>query len=180
MDLSVSAVLITREAEYPKDVRLDFPFEEVIIETQCTGVRRRFELAQQARNEVIYVQDDDCSLDIRRLWSHYDGRLTHAITPGHKIMYAGLGVTLIGWGCFFPKRLIDWSRWDRMYGAGTIPEVEYDRVFTYLAQPHNTVVMPFHQIPRPRAMSRDNPDHYTSRARIFEALRLMKETEDRQ
>jgi hypothetical protein len=169
--MKVTAVLITREDAWPEDTRaLAYPFDEVLIETRCSGVHRRYELARQAQHDVIYVQDDDCRLNIGQLLSHYDGRLTHCITEGHRQIYAGTGCTLIGWGCFFPKALVDFSRWDRCYGEGTIPSHEYDRVFTYFAQPHNTVVMPFTEFRRERAMSRDNPDHYRSKERTIQAL----------
>src|SRR5205809_1046685 len=103
----VSAVLITREAEYPKGVRLDFDFGELLIHTQCPNVLRRFELATKAKHDVIYVQDDDASIDIKKLWRAYDGTLTNALTLEHKIIYQGTGVTLIGWGCFFPRAMAE-------------------------------------------------------------------------
>lgn len=169
----VSAVLITRENEWPTDIKLDFEFDEVLVMTHCPSLACRFQLAQQARNEIIYVQDDDCQIDIKELWTHYDGRLTNAIKWGHQQIYAGTGVTLIGWGCFFPKSLIDFSRWTAQYGdivqGGLAHEV--DRIFTYLAQPHNTVRIPIEDLTRTRAMSRDNPDHYRSKDRVIGMLK---------
>lgn len=177
----VTAVLITRESAWPADTQVDFNlFDEVLIETGCTGVHRRYELALQARNEDLYFQDDDCRVDARFLHRHYGGdRITHAITRGHLKIYEDLcsnRVTLIGWGSFFPKRLIDWSAWLRTYGEMP-PSHEYDRVFTYLAWRqtghHRSVTMPFQQLARPRAMSRDNPEHYTSRDRMIKLLEAL-------
>jgi hypothetical protein len=174
--LAITAVLITREPEYPLDTQIDFPFDEVLLETNCPSLARRFELAAQARNEIIYVQDDDVAVDIAGLWRHYDGRLTNCMSWGHLQIYNGLcqnRVTLIGWGCFFPKRLLDFSPWTDAFGE--MPAHEVDRIFTHLAfrsqgGPHNTVVMPFRQLPRAHAMSRDNPNHYTSRDQIIRQL----------
>lgn len=166
----VTAVLITRESEYPKDVRLDFEFDEVLVETNCRNVLRRYELALQARNDVIYFQDDDASIDIKHLWSQYNGKLTYAITPGHLIMYASTGVALVGWGAFFPKMLIDFRRWEAAYGP--VDEMECDRIFTYIAQPHNPVVMPIGQFSRPVKMC-ERPGHYQTRDKIFKMLKEM-------
>jgi len=171
--LGISAVLITREKEYPKDIRLDFPFDEVIVQTECPNVLRRFELAREARNEIIYVQDDDAAINIATLYSHYDDRLTNAITPGHLQIYNGLcgnRVTLIGWGCFFPKRLL---RVLDFYPEPLDP-IEVDRIFTHLVYRqegrHNSVVMPIRQFQRERAICRGNPNHYRERDALIRKL----------
>lgn len=167
----VSAVLITRGDAWPTQVPLpSFPFDEVLLETRCAGIHRRFELAQEARNEVIYVQDDDCVIDVPALWSQYDGQLTHAITPGHYLIYKDTGCHLIGWGAFFPRALINFQPWYDAYPDTPIPSHEYDRVFTFLAHPIKSVIMPIEQVRLERAMSRDNPDHYASRDRIIKML----------
>jgi hypothetical protein len=195
--MKVTAVLITRDESYPDDILLNYPFDEVLTETKCPGVHRRFELALQARNDVVYVQDDDCVIDIQHLARHYEGRLTYAASDGHQHHYEGTGVALIGWGCFFPKRLVDWTRWNlsqpcicfdddakhgyaicpRHAGPGKYsgPSHEADRVFTYLAQPHRAVLMTIRHLKRERAMSRDNPDHYRSRDRIIKELHDLPE-----
>jgi hypothetical protein len=169
--VNVTAVLITRERAYPQDIRVDFPFDEVLVETSCPNVRRRYELALRAKSDVIYTQDDDAEIDIPALWAHYDGRLTNAITPYHRDVYAPTGMTLVGWGCFFPKLLIDFSRWEARYGE--VDEVEADRIFTYLAQPHNTVVMPIAEHKR-REQLCQRPDHYPARDRILAKLRALR------
>jgi hypothetical protein len=175
----VTAVLVTREKEWPADIEMNFPFDDVLVQTESPNLLPRFDLAKQARNEIIYVQDDDAQIDIRRLWRHYDERVTNAITHGHLRIYnelCGNRVTLIGWGCFFPKRLIDFQPWHDWYGD--LDPIEIDRIFTHLAYryqeaPHNSVVMPIEQLERPRAISRDNPRHYHDRAEIIRKLEAM-------
>ena len=175
----VTAVLITREREWPRDAVLNFPFHEVIIEERCPGVHRRFELALQAKGDIIYVQDDDCRIDIPALWNHYDGKMTYAITPAHKRIYdelCGSRACLIGWGCFFPRELADPARWKPYTDVhGPIPSIEADRVFTWYAGERNAVVMPIEMLRRQQAMSRDNKDHYTSRDRIIRQLKEISE-----
>jgi hypothetical protein len=173
VSLPVSAVLITREPVYPRDININVNFDEYLVETNCKNLARRFKLAAKARNEIVYVQDDDAQIDIEALWRHYDGRLTHAITPGHFRIYNDLcqnRVTLIGWGCFFPKALLTTAGHD----LSRFGDHEVDRVFTHqafrVAGPHNTIKMPIVQITRARAMSRDNPDHYRSRDFVIRQL----------
>lgn len=174
-DPRVTAVLITREAEYPKDIRLDFEFDEVIVEPRCPHVFRRYELAARARNETIYFQDDDAVIDIKELWIRYDGRrITHAITRGHKDIYAGTGVTLIGWGAFFPRWMAtqfveEQATWRGLLGDQVFEE-EADRAFTFRNGPHNTIVMPIAQIWRPVRMS-DRPGHYRTRDEVIRKLK---------
>lgn len=170
-------MLITRESEWPRDAILNFPFDEIIIEPACAGIHRRFELALQARNEIVYVQDDDCQIDIPKLFQHYDGDMTYAITPGHKGIYdelCGSRACLIGWGCFFPRGLADPARWQAYVEAhGDVPSIEADRVFTWFAGPRLPVVMPIRSLRRQQAMSRDNKEHYTSRDRILAQLKTL-------
>lgn len=176
--MKVSAVLITRENAWPTDAQahLDaFGFDEVLLETRCPGVHRRFELARQARHDVVYVQDDDCTLDIFRLWtSALPHQLTYGITPDQKAVYDGLcgsRVCLIGWGAFFPRAWADPARWQPFIDrVGPVPSHEADRVFSYFAEPKVPVLLQVQQLQRRHAMSRDNGSHYESRAQIIAQL----------
>lgn len=174
--LSVSAVLITRDSEYPRDVTLNAAFAETIVETHCPHVFRRFERAAEAKHDIVYVQDDDCIIDILRLSRHYNGLITHAITHGHRLIYRGTGVTLIGWGAFFPRSFavafLDQQRYWREKFGDEVFEMEADRMFTFQHQPHNTVVMPITELARRVRMSH-RPDHYQTRDSIFKTLRSL-------
>lgn len=175
----VTAVLITREAEYPKDVVLDFEFDETIVETRCPHVLRRYELAARAKFDTIYFQDDDAIINIQELWSHYDGRrITHAITPGHRQIYAGTGMTLIGWGSFFPRHMAvefieEQGTWRKLIGDADF-EAEADRVFTFRNGPHCSVTMPIWQLRRSIRMC-ERPGHYQTRDRIGKILKEFAE-----
>jgi hypothetical protein len=172
----VTAVLITREDAWPADtgLKLDL-FDEVILETRCPGVHRRFELAVQARNEIVYVQDDDCSVDVTALHQAYRGRLTYAISAGMKTVYdklCGSKACLIGWGALFPRRFADPLRWAAFVAQyGPVPSHEADRVFTFFCdRPHDVLVTPTQHLAREHAMSRDNRKHYSSREEILNKL----------
>ena len=156
--IPITAVLITREAHWRAGANLGtFPFAEIMCQTQCPNVLQRFELAQQAQHDIIYVQDDDVTINIAELWSHYDGRLTNAITAERQRRYAGTGVTLMGWGSFWPKSMLNFTRWTARYGP--LDPMYVDYIFTYLNQPHNTHVMRIHELPRHGRMISCQPGH---------------------
>ena len=171
MPRKITAVLITREDAWPKDVPLNFDFDELLVETRCPNVRRRFELAQQAKHEHIYVQDDDNVIDIKALYEHYDDEhLTNVMIPGIHETYEPTGVTLLGYGAFFPKSLINFSRWERTHGE--VDAMEADRIFTFLAQPHRVVFQDVKQIRRAEKMC-ERQGHYETRQRFFDALAVL-------
>lgn len=187
LKIPATAVLITREAEYPPDVwpPAGVQFDEVLIETRCPGLWRRYELALQARNRHVYVQDDDHATDIPALWSHYDHRrLTNACPPAHRKKWQQTGHTLVGWGAFFPKRLIDFSRWTAAHGTLMRRNVfdafgrqtdrcEDDRIFCWLARPHvNPVVLPIRSFKRSARLV-DEPGALESRARCRRLLKRL-------
>jgi hypothetical protein len=173
----VAAVLITRETVYPSDAwPQGVRFGETIVETGCSGVPRRWALAQAARSPVIYVQDDDVAADVPALWAAFDGAaLTYAITKRGHAWYRAVcnaQACLIGYGAFFPRAALDpttWAAWVEAYGP--IPAHEADRIATwFLDCPRRPVLTAVDHRPRARAMSRDNPDHYTSRNRTIARL----------
>lgn len=150
-----TAILITKEKEYPKEILSKLPkFDEVIIETECPSILRRYELAQKARNTIIYVQDDDCIIDVDRLYNYYNGRITNAISQHHKDWYKGAGITLIGYGAFFPKQMVNFDKYLDVYGVTPLFLTQADRVFTYLNQPFNSVVMDITHLPTATAEGR--------------------------
>lgn len=160
----VSCVLITREKEYPKEISTE-GFGEVLIATESPSVYQRYLLAAKAKHDIIYVQDDDCTLDYRELFSHYNGCLTNAMTMHHLQAYMGSGCTLVGWGCFFPKEMLKaFDRYIAKYGEDAHLMREADRIFTVLNQPHNTVIMPHHDFTAQTNRMWNQSEHWTSMA----------------
>ena len=169
----VTAVLITKEKEYPKDIVLD-GFDEVIIKTESPSVYQRYVEAEKARNDIVYVQDDDAIVDYRELWKHYNGQLTNGITMHHTAYYQGTGITLIGWGCFFPKKMLEnMKKYTDRWGVDNLLLREADRVFTYLNQPHNSIVMDHKDLPQVGRMSLER-NHYESMQMMRNKLNLIK------
>lgn len=172
--MNASAVLITKEKKYPQDV-LDSlkEFDEIIVKTESPSIYQRYLLAGQARHDIIYVQDDDCLTDYRALWEHYDGRLTNAMTEHHKGYYRGAGITLVGWGCYFPKQMLNsLDKYIGRWGVDSLLLREADRAFTYLNQPHNEIIMPHVDLRQEGRMSHERT-HYASMRLMLDKLRLL-------
>ena len=173
----VTSVLITREKQWPAHARVDFATREVLVETECPNVFRRFELAAKAQHEHVYVQDDDCEIDIARLYRYYErvgkSMLTNAISGGHQKIYEGTNVTLIGFGCFFPRAFAQMfvahkNEWVVRFGEEVFLN-ECDRMFTFAFRPHQNVLMPVREFRHNRCMSM-RPGHYQLRDRIVREL----------
>jgi hypothetical protein len=164
--MKITAVLITKDKQYPQEVldSLLGKFDEILIETNCPSILKRYQLALKAKNDVIYVQDDDCIVDVDRLGKKYNGQLTNFISPGHQDSYQGTGITLIGWGALFPKEMLDFSKYIDKFGIDPLFLSQADRVFTYLNQPHNSIVVDIKHLPRATDSTRmyTQPDHWNN------------------
>lgn len=170
--IKATCVLITKKSEYPKEVLASLDFDEVLIETECPSIYRRYELALKAKNDLIYVQDDDCIVDPQLIFEKYYGLITNAMTPHHFEAYKNTGITLVGWGAFFPKHMIDFTKYLEKYPKDDLFLSQTDRIFTYLNQPFNSIVMDIQHLPtavEPGRMS-TSPDHWDNLAKIKERL----------
>lgn len=174
----ISAVLITIKDKYPEQVweRLNLKFfDEYIIETNCPSIYRRYELAKQAKNDIIYFQDDDCLVNYQQLFKKYDGRLTNTMTLPFQAQYEPLGCTLVGWGCYINRSMLSvFDKYIERYGHDEHLYRESDRIFTYLNRPFNTIIQPHEDLfqDEERMSTKSNgeiiQEHFTSRD---EALR---------
>jgi len=138
----VSAILITKEKEYPREVLRNVEsagFGEIIILNNCDGIFRRYEPTPAFPD--IYVQDDDCIPDIEQIFSEYDGRvITCGMTEHHLKGYSKSRICLVGHGAFFPKKLIESIEvYRKQFGIDEDYIVETDRIFTFLNFPQRRV-----------------------------------------
>lgn len=161
----VTAVLITRDPEYRPEIKLE-GFGEVIIRTNSPSIYERYLQAKTAKNDIIYVQDDDCIVDYKELFRHYNGRITNAMV-GRRQYYedvSGGRITLVGWGAFFPKSMLSvFDDYIARYGADDAHLMrEADRIFTWLNYPHNTIKLPHIDLNPPEQADRMNkePKHF--------------------
>ncbi len=168
----ISCCLITRKKEYPSIImdRLTLGFfDEILVCTESPSVYQRYLLAKQAKNDVIYVQDDDCLVNYQSLYKKYDGNLTNTITEGFKNFYDPLGCTLVGWGCFFPRSFTDvFYKYIRKYGEDEHLLREADRIFSFLNKPFNSILMPHEDLFQDKTRMSLEPEHFPS---AYEAIR---------
>ena len=113
----------------------------------CFG---RYLCAAQAKNSIIYVQDDDAiNCDIPGLYLLFctdPDRLAHALTSSHyesrhRCIYGGVHNALVGWGAFFRREWL--SVFDQLPAAALEEQLflrEADKIFTMLLERrHNTI-----------------------------------------
>jgi hypothetical protein len=109
----VSAVIVTRGDVDLSPVLDSLPFEDVVVwdnarRERNLGVYGRYAAIAEAKNDVIYAQDDDCVLeDFDALLAEY---VSGSITANMPADHAAGGTdysdsALIGWGSLFARHL---------------------------------------------------------------------------
>lgn len=174
----ISCVLITREPEYPRIVldRLDLDFfDEILIQVDCPSIYHRYLGAQKAKNDIIYVQDDDCLVNYQVLFKKYIDlypEITNTMTEPFQRQYEPMGCTLVGWGCYFHKSMLGvFDKYIARYGVDAHLLREADRIFTYLNQPFNTVIMPHEDLFQTADRMGYQPNHFPSAAEALEKVK---------
>jgi len=136
----VSAVLVTKgDRDVSKVVDTLTHFDEVIVwdnSKACKDVKvyGRFVGAMMARNDIVYVQDDDCIVSPAAIAGQFlFGDIVCNVPQERRPEYAGTGITLIGWGCVFGKsKLASFRSYLEVYPQDELFERECDRIFTWL------------------------------------------------
>ncbi|HTS71733.1 MAG TPA: glycosyltransferase [Terriglobia bacterium] len=134
-------------------VRLEFSNRKTrVIECSenqsCYG---RFLCAAQARNPVVYVQDDDAlNLDVAGLYRDFlrdPTKIAHALTPYHwnqrqRRVYDDVQVALLGWGAFWRREWLSvLHELPPSIREDSLFRREADKFFTLLLERrHNTVL----------------------------------------
>lgn len=143
----------------------------------------RYEIMHLARNDDIYIQDDDCIIvDLQDLYAKYDGtRLVNGFKAERMHLYRSKD-TLVGWGTFLNRR---WtyepiSKYIGMYGKDHILMRDADRIVTALIEvPKLTVpvfVKDFPSAMAPFALSLQR-DHEDSKAIALHRCQKIMEKE---
>lgn len=147
--------------------------------TICLG---RFLCAKQARNRIIYVQDDDVIVkNVPQLYRSFlkdDSRITHALAPLHyarreRYVYAEGHHALLGWGAFFRKEWLSILDDSLKTCDDLVFRRAADKFFTLLLmRRHNTLPAEIQMLPYSTspgiAMYRD-PNH-----RLMDALGIRR------
>ena len=135
----------------------------------------KYPLISYAKNDTIYVQDDDCYLEnIDELYKIYDGTcMVNAIKPSHIGLYSGRD-SMMGWGAIFNKEWVDlFKPYVFKYGIDDVLKREADRILTCLVK-HKTIVGEINDFPSAEAdyALYKQPDHESYKQ---EALRRVTE-----
>lgn len=148
--MKASAVIVTRGGKHEDMLQVLETltgFDEVIIwdnSLACKNVSvfGRYAGALLARNEIVYVQDDDCVTSPQAIVGAFlPGRLVCNVPQDRRREYMGTGMTLMGWGSVFGKSKLDaFRRYLSVYPQDELFERECDRVFSYLHQDSVTLV----------------------------------------
>ena len=148
----VSACLIDwkRHAEI-KEIReylLTVPFIDEILIHGNTPIKNsidygRFLAAARAKNDIIYVQDDDYLVqNLGELYATFDGkRMSNNVQQERMSEYGPQALSsVVGWGAFFKKEwLALFDRYLEVYGKDYILRREAGRIFSVLCEGRNTL-----------------------------------------
>lgn len=174
----ITAVLIEKGPEYPDIVleRIDLGFfDEILVIVDSPSVFHRYLAAQQAKNDIIFVMDSDCLVNYQVLFESYNGRITNAMPRPFQEKYKVMECTLVGWGCYFPKHMLDaFGPYVAKYGMDD-PHLlrEADRIFTHLNQPWNTITLPHEDLNQTQDRMGYQPEHYTSAAEAIQKAKSL-------
>lgn len=182
---NVSAVLITRGDVALEPILYSMPFEDLVMwntsimgkSVKAAQMYARYMAAQCCKHNTVYVQDDDCIVDVRQLVREYQYRpntITCNMPVSKRLEYAAIapGISLVGWGAIFHKECLNvFDNYIAMHPADDLFYREADRVFTYLNKVRN-VDVPFRHLPHAHDKSRmgSQPEHLASLAKIHERL----------
>lgn len=140
-----SAVIVTRGDVDLRPVLELLPFEDVVVwdnskQPRDVAVFGRYMGTMEARNEIIYVQDDDALVhDIPGLLAAYEeGKLVCNMPEEHR---RGEPQALVGWGSLFARGLAwkAFAKWEKAGGA-------FDEVFDRTCDIVFSVLTPFKRV----------------------------------
>lgn len=189
----ITAVLITRESQFPKEILQKIQecpeIDEVLVMENSDSVYNRFVLAQKAKNDLIYTQDDDCYVDnipeLIRTFNEDPTKIIHNCQQHHYDFYKEKcqnKIALIGWGSIFKKewiRVLDFYLWE--YPKDNLFLMTADRIFTYLMAPHQTIIREIrhheNNLKLGRMSTRPNDEHWVELDTILMRLECLKENQ---
>lgn len=151
----VSAVLISwkRQNNFAKIIpyllKYSFIDEIIIIDNakgKNLGTYGRYVGAKRARNDIIYIQDDDCLIHgLESIYETYmkdTSKLTYGTQAHLEPEYHGDNhMAILGWGTFFNRKWVDFDPYTDKYGKDYCFYREADRIFTMLLDGKHTPVV---------------------------------------
>lgn len=110
----------------------------------------RYLAAMSAKNDIIYVQDDDCIVPTEAVFSYWpdpEGRMLCNVPVSRRKDYVKrMPITLVGWGSLFHRVDLEvFKKYLDKYPEDELFDRECDRVFSYLV-PHVEIEVPFQHL----------------------------------
>jgi GT2 family glycosyltransferase len=172
------------------ELSCSLPNVRVIQSPKNLGCAARYLCAAQARNDVIYTQDDDALvLDVAQRYESFvadPNRITHGLSQWHyarraDFVYPDGHLAMLGWGAFFLRSWI--GLLNELPGAireSALFRREADKYFTIgLSRQHNTMLGRIRQLPghsdAQSALWRQPEHAEMSALAVREALRVTRE-----
>lgn len=173
--VAVSACLVTRGDIDMTPILDSLPFDDVIVydnsKRENLAVYGRYAAIAEAKHDTIYVQDDDCTVNVAALLAEHEPGERLCNMPAWKQNEYPFS-SLVGWGALFPRTDADiafagWERDDAFYRC-------CDCVFT-ARLPFRRIDVGHTDLPYATDASRmyQQPNHYRERARVTD-LALQK------
>lgn len=123
----------------------------VLTAERNEGCYGRYLCARQARNEHVYVQDDDVVVeDVPRLYEAFlrdPSRMAHALSPYHferreRKHYGDCHMALVGWGAFLARSWVDvLDRVPEPRRKTDLFRREADKYFSILLERHHQTLL---------------------------------------
>lgn len=180
MRREVSAVLVTRgnvDLGPALDPILAAGIEDIGIRIGHEGVWERYRGARRALHDTVYVQDDDCIVEVEQILAAFDEEYVTVNMPEWKRPEYPPHVALVGWGAVFSKRML--AAFERyMCRGGALDALfrrEADRVFTGL-NPLKRIDVPFQNLFWARGKDRmgEQPGHGQAFREIVRRIDLIR------
>jgi hypothetical protein len=148
--MPVTAILVSwkRPEELSEVIKnlhqYDF-IDEIIVEINRPNDNkycyRRWLASTRAKNDTIYVQDDDCIIsNLKQLYEAYTAsQCVIGVKPERYNEYFEQKSAMTGWGTILDRRWIDLQPYIDKYGVDDVLIRESDRILTYaigVKRPH--------------------------------------------
>lgn len=146
--MKVSAVIVSRGGVDLGPCLRTIDADEIVVRRGHGGVWERFEAALAAKHDVIYTQDDDCTVEADQVLQAYEQERVTCNMPSWKRYEYPDGIALVGWGAVFHKSALEvFGRYRRRFPVDDACfRREADRVFTAMNR-LKLIDVPFGHLP---------------------------------
>lgn len=142
----------------------------------------RYLASLEAKNQIIYTQDDDCIIhNLDELFSQFNNKyMINNMKESHLKIYKNLNHTLPGWGLIYNKKWISsLNKYIQIYGIDDIFLRDTGRLFTGLFGKWKSILGDIEDLPSasdPKIALWKQPHHKDTRQTIIERIDICNNT----